>query len=378
MALLVVMLSLFVGLAQANTLLVAIIGPSVAETTTFEPSPELIARLLKRKLSGAKSGAVARVERPQFKLKSPSIYLPAGSKGPMARAGGGAQASEQPKKMPPTAVTGEVPKVDLSETITDGVAERLILDLASKGHTLPDPTVAPPAHPEVGLPASIERFIGWGFHDWMEVSEAASPDANNQLELARRLMALDPDEPYAILTVAYYAYLSEEFGLCKDLYSRYVHLFPDDAAGWNNLALTYKRAGEYGEEERLYRRALSIEPNNANTINNLALSLAHQGQYLEAEALMRRLQPKAHERPFANLHRAKIAAAQGKDRKAYRFLRRALSDVSVMDTVHHIEFRQDIRLDPSLARLRGTPKLKRLLLAVYGDDIPVGRNPPTR
>jgi hypothetical protein len=371
LALLVMMLTMFVGLAQANLLIRAIVGPTVSDTTAFAPSPELIARLLRRELSGEATGTVAHTQRPEFKTKRPSIYLPAGSKGPLDHAGGGARSSEHPVRTPPVD--------DVSDGGTDGSkhaqnvspASLPVLAQAPVGQVMTPTEGQASASERTGLPRSIERFIGWGFHDWMDASQPATQEVVEQLELARQLMRIDPDQPYAILTVAYYAYLSEEYTLCQDLYRRYVTLFPEEAAGWNNLALTHKRSGDYREEERLYRRALSLEPGNANTKNNLAVNLAHQGRFAEAEHMMDGLEAKPEERPYANLHRAKIAAAQGQDRRAYKFLKKALAGVDAMDTFHHIEFRQDIRIDPSLDDLRRTKRVQRLLKSAYGDDSPL-------
>ena len=376
LALLVMMLTLMVGVAQLNFLFRAVVGERVASTEAVTPSPELIARLLQQEFSGAEVGAVAHVQRPRHVRPSNSFYLPAGSKGPMDRAGGGEAEAEIASRTPPStdegraAVSGE-----------DALASRedTALSLAPSGK----PMAPEDAQPDVvaggkqGLPPSVERFIGWGFHDWMDASNPEAAEVVEQLSLARELMRLNPDEPYAILTVAYFAYLSENYTLCQDLYRRYTNLYPEDAAGWNNLALTYKRAGKYQQEERLYRVALGLEPGNANTQNNLAVNLAHQGRFDEAEGLMADLRTSPSERPYANLHRAKIAAAQGKDRQAYRFLKRALQDVDEMDTLHHIEFRQDIRLDPALARLRQKPRVQRLLDEVYGGDSPIrlGQSP---
>jgi hypothetical protein len=38
-----------------------------------------------------------------------------------------------------------------------------------------------------------------------------------------------------------------------------------------------------------------------------------------------------------------------------------------LDTLHNIEFRQDIRLDPSFAKMRGEERFKKLLNRYYGD-----------
>ena len=45
--------------------------------------------------------------------------------------------------------------------------------------------------------------------------------------------------------------------------------------------------------------------------------------------------------------------------------------MQALDTLHHIEFRQDIRLDPSFAKLRETRRFRAILLKYYGDDTPV-------
>ena len=79
----------------------------------------------------------------------------------------------------------------------------------------------------------MERFLGWGFEDWLDVPEAgdlANEKMVRHLNLSRVRMLIDPDDKFAILTVAYYAYLSQNLVLCRDLYSRYVRLYPDDSA----------------------------------------------------------------------------------------------------------------------------------------------------
>ena len=58
----------------------------------------------------------------------------------------------------------------------------------------------------------------------------------------------------------------------------------------------------------------------------------------------------------------------GKRKKALRHLETALANVGELDTLHHIEFRQDIRIDPAFAPLRDQARFKRLLEGQYGDD----------
>jgi len=374
LSLLVLVLTMLAGLGQLNFLIQSWLGSRVDSAQVERPSPELIARLLQREFDGERKGRVAHVERPQHRQKRPSYYMPSGSSGETMRPGGGERAGERAMRTPPSKMSGDAGRESKAprEDVVPKIPQPAIEALADVGHQLPKSSpIVEPSEGLRGLPPSVERFIGWGFHDWMEASDSHTEQVVKQLELARALMRLNPDEPYAILTVAYFAYLSENYELCQDLYRRYTTLYPEDAAGWNNLALTYKRAGQYAHEEQLYRRALALDPTSSNTQNNLAVNLAHQGRFDEAERIMAGLNPSVEERPYANLHRAKIAAAQGSERKAVRFLRKALADVDAMDTLHHIEFRQDIRLDPALSKLRRQRKVQRMLRDAYGEDTPV-------
>ena len=61
----------------------------------------------------------------------------------------------------------------------------------------------------------------------------------------------------------------------------------------------------------------------------------------------------------------------GDDAKALKYLDAALNGMQQLDTLHHIEFRQDIRIDPSFASLRGTKAFRELLWTYYGEDAPV-------
>ena len=72
--------------------------------------------------------------------------------------------------------------------------------------------------------------------------------------------------------------------------------------------------------------------------------------------------------PYADLHRAKVFANMGKRERALRHLRRALEGAESLDTMHHIEFRQDIRIDPAFDHLRTDRRFVRLLRRHYGED----------
>ncbi len=212
LALLVMMLTLMVGLAQLNFLFRAIVGERVASTEAMTPSPELIARLLQKEFQGVDEGPVAHVQRPGHVRPSKSFYLPAGSRGPMDRPGGGETADDHARRAAPAAEEGQA--ITDGDPVTTSSKEPL-LALAPAGEPL---ELEPPLDGgavggDRGLPPSVERFIGWGFHDWMDAANPEAVEIVEQLSLARELMKLDPDVPYASLTVAFFAYLSYNYSV---------------------------------------------------------------------------------------------------------------------------------------------------------------------
>ena len=220
----------------------------------------------------------------------------------------------------------------------------------------------------------MERFLGWGFRDWFEASvkeHRLDPRVERELDLARRRLKVDPDDPGALQVVGQVSYLAENFDLSRDAYQRMVDLYPYETAGYNNLALTYKRAGDWKTEEALYRKALQYAPSDPVVLNNLAVNLAHQGRFAEALGIMDLLQEIDPDDPYSDLHRAKVFAAMGRRDKAYRYMGRALDHVDELDTLHHIEFRQDLRVEPLLAEMRKEGRFQRMLRKTYGPDAEV-------
>jgi predicted Zn-dependent protease len=279
---------------------------------------------------------------------------------------GGAVASEDPHRAPPTvnvgtgslAKGGEVAAVE---------ALKADIETVDVGRKIAVSDVRHPGTVRPGLRRSVEEFVGWGLPDWIDGVGPTSNDFEEQVRLVTELVKIDPDHPYVMAVVGNLSYLSEDYTLAEEIHRRFVRLHPEQPGGWNNLALIYKRRGLYVEEERLYRRALTLDPESPSSQINLAVNLAHQGRFSEAEALMDNVRPDKSRRAYADLHRAKIAAAQGQDKKAFRLLKKALSEVSNLDTMLHIEFRQDLRLEPSFAALRKTRRFNKLVAQAYGD-----------
>ncbi|MCB9758879.1 MAG: tetratricopeptide repeat protein [Alphaproteobacteria bacterium] len=337
-----------------------------------ETSPELIARLLEDEVEGAESGQLYEErERPIARISAQDLFLPAGDKGPMDDLGGAAntaperqrgdetrppsQAKHQPLEPEPPAADGpeqvELPPIE-------GVTEpQQIADAAEGADQQVDPSE---------LTAEPER--GWGLRDWYDVEDARrdQDEIRRNLDRAEQLVRLDPESAWALQQLAYYQYLSEDYVECRRTYDRFIELYPDDPAGYNNLALVYKRIGEYGKEEGYYRLALALEPGDAHALNNLAVNLAHQQRFDEALEIMDQLDVVDPDDPYADLHRSKIHAARGENQLAIEFLEKALAGMERLDTLHHIEFRQDIRIDPAFDSLRQTPEFSEILVRYYG------------
>lgn len=363
------------------------------EQSAMGASADYIARLLKRDLSGDDDGAESRRETPEQPREIRSIYLPAGDDGPKTNEGGAAQVADAPQRHAP-AEPKPKPKRKPAQTpaVTTDEAEVVLpppepedaddeaLDEAD-GFALDDEDEPDDEELRDPTPERAEEEEGWGFRDWLDAAPRTPEEIELRLnlEMAKRRLAIDPDDPYAIATVAYFQYLSQDYVQARKSFDRFIALMPDDPAGYNNLALVLKREGQYEEEEKLYRYALAIDPSDTYALNNLAVNLSHQGRHDEALEIMDRLQRIQPDDPYADLHRAKIYADKGDDEKALAYAEKAVRGAfepgergrSRISTLHHIEFRQDIRVDPSFRRLRADPRFRAMLKKYYGDDSPL-------
>jgi tetratricopeptide (TPR) repeat protein len=373
-ALLVFMLMMAVGVGQVNYLLAQLIQGAPTEEGSFEPTPELIARLLQKDFDGASEGRPLHSQRRSAPTAAPSFFLPAGNDGAWDRVGGGETAGREIRRTLPIEeiIAAGAPKPQSLPLEAEPLDDSDVLLAAID---VPDDSLNFGEHEldiaDLNLPAPIERFVGWGFRDWFDVADGRNEVVermSDQLSVARVKLAIDPNDPGAIQTAAYYAYLAQRYDLCAALYRHFIEQFPSDPSGYNNLALVLKRTGDYRSEEALYRTGLDLDPLDEHIMNNLAVNLAHQGRFDEANQLMDFLAEITPEDAYADLHRAKIQAAMGNTRRSLQYLRRALDGSANLDTFHHIEFRQDIRLDPAFASLRHTPKFRKLLDRRYGND----------
>jgi len=342
-------------------------------------SAEYLARLLRRDYGGEIEGVVEQtIDRPPADRKtSDHPYLPAGALGPFdGRMGGAAEVAREPVRgsaehdvFTPKRVEERIPL-----HADRGTAIAAAPD-AKEGERGDDDGITD-AEKRDRDPESVaaEEERGWGFPDWYDEEDAALDDLQIEVMLhnARARLAIDPDDPDALSVLSYYQYLAQDYDAALATYDRFIELYPDSAAGYNNKALVYKRQGRYQREEGLYRVALALEPGDVTAMNNLAVNLSHQGRYDEALAVMQEVQAIDPDDPYADLHRAKIHAEMGNDEQALFFLEKALAGMAGLDDVlHQIEFRQDIRIDPSFAHLRETRRFRAILNRYFGAYSPL-------
>jgi regulator of sirC expression with transglutaminase-like and TPR domain len=339
---------------------------------------EYLARLLKNDLDGSDQGVIDnQAQRPKADKETKNVYMPAGSVGPITDMGGAEQVAPTPIR---TVVQDEV---------SARAKRKNEQHQSTKADGRPMAQVTPEEDPRKGAAdgldvkatedataseeAPAEEKEGWGFPEWYDEHDKQMDnlEITLMLRMAQQRLRIDPDDAAALSIKSYYQYLAQDYEGAKKTYDRYIELFPDDPAGYNNKALVYKRMKQYQQEEALYRVALSLSPDDETALNNLAVNLSHQHRFDEALAVMKHLEQIDPQDPYADLHRSKIYAEMNRDDESLAYLEKALEGMDRLDTLHHIEFRQDIRLDPSFEHLRDTYRFRAILNKFYGKDTPL-------
>ncbi len=327
---------------------------------------EYIARLLKEDYDGSEQGVIS--PNVGEGKETDSFYLPAGDKGPITEMGGAANVASEPVRSRGSGE--ELPTTDVIEAPL--ASERgKPADPATANRRAADGSADADEGKDGARPA--EEKQGWGVPDWYDAEDSRqdTEDISEMLRYSKDRLKIDPQDTGALSVLSYYQYLAEDFPQAIDTYDKIIDLEPESSAGYNNKALVYKRQGRYEEEEALYRVALALEPDDVTALNNLAVCLSHQHRFDEALAIMNKLEVIDPGDAYADLHRAKIAAEQGQDDRARMFLEKSLAGMKSLDTLHHIEFRQDIRVDPSFEKLRHDPAFNAILVQYYGKDSPL-------
>ncbi len=343
-------------------------GDSGGETVQVVTA-EYLARLLQEDYEGEEQGAIdLDMKRESFERKAPQIYLPAGADGPRDEMGGAADVTPEPVRSPKESEEPPIEGQEDSPLLLAEEEQGAVVEL-----DLPDSDGQADAEDRDSPPPPSEEKEGWGIPDWYDAQDEQidNMEIEVMLRYAQQQLRIDPNDPYALSVLSYYQYLAEDYEGALQTYNRFVELYPQDPAGYNNMALVYKRLGDYDREQGLYHVALALQPNDDTALNNLAVNLAHKGQIQEALEIMERLETLLPDDPYADLHRAKIYAAAGDQDQALALLEKALEGMKTLDTLHHIEFRQDIRVDPVFEELRQTRRFRAILWKYYGDDTPI-------
>lgn len=360
----VIMMATTVLLLQVGLVVKLFIDSASGGGGGFEPTPEYIARLLNEQFDGKERGVLSKPSvRSQGGEPIENYFLQPGHAGDLDRIGGGKNVG---KKVQDGMVEGEeseakatvAPAAGTEEVPAPVAQEDLAAEENADDEELED------------KPIAVHVDEGWGLTDWYDTEDARkdAKQIQRQLQAAHELLRLDPNDPNGLTVRAYYEYLALDLKAARKTYDKFTHLYPEEPSGWNNLALVYKREGDYKKEEELYRLALALDPNMDHAINNLAVCLAHQGRFDEALVLMEKLETLTPDEPYADLHRAKIYAAMGKQERSYRFLQKSLAGMRKLDTLHNIEFRQDIRVDPVFEQMREQERFGKLLERYYGEN----------
>jgi tetratricopeptide (TPR) repeat protein len=342
---------------------------------------ELLERMLKEDYAGEDKAEPTPPKDPRIDARRDWYYIPAGNQGPITDRGGAEDVAVAPVRVPEPHAAEPLPPSAPAPADGPGETEKKPAPPAPEERPVGDDGLADAseigAADDTDLPTPsdetpAEEKQGWGVQDWYDAADANRDKAEIQQELraARTRLKIDPDDPQALMVLSYYEYLSQDYQDASKTYDRYIELYPEDSAGYNNKALIYKRQKRYTEEEALYRQALALEPNERIALENLALNLAHQQRFDEALAVMAKVERLDPLDAYADLHRAKIYAQMGDDEKAYFYLDKACAGMERLDTLHLIEFRQDIRLDPSFDKIRETERFHAIMVQYYGKNAP--------
>jgi len=370
----VAIMAMTVFAMQAEMLMKLLAPPPMYASLSIEPTPELLVRLLRQDLEGGNSNGGIDTGAPEIQADKshPDYYMPSGNDGDISRLAGAEISGLENRVLTPDDF--ESPAFQPLESVELGVPLENILEgdaVVSIDEGVNDPQYFGEddglAEVDDGAEVPSEENEGWGFFDWYTASDSREDDGavDAEIRAARERLAIDPTDPWALTQLGYYQYLGGDYENCVATYDRYMELYPDDPAGYNNIGLVFKRTEDYAREEAYYRIALAMDPRDVYVLNNLAVNLAHQARFDEALRIMSDLTDLSPNDPYADLHRSKIQAAMGNTDEALFFLDEALSGMAALDTLHHIEFRQDIRVDPAFSDIRNTEPFERLLVQYY-------------
>jgi protein O-GlcNAc transferase len=114
-------------------------------------------------------------------------------------------------------------------------------------------------------------------------------DIASAIDTYTKVLALDPDQPYALHLMGEIAHRIGKNERAVELIERAVTRLPTLAEAFNNLGAAYQALGRLAEAEIAYRRAIDLKPALIVAGNNLGTVLHAQGNVLEARRQLERV-----------------------------------------------------------------------------------------
>jgi tetratricopeptide (TPR) repeat protein len=132
--------------------------------------------------------------------------------------------------------------------------------------TLKQATVECPTHKEAFF--WVANFSGGGFRNEPETT----------IVYARRALELDPDYPYALLTLSNAYLKKKDYAAARDVASHYREVRPRDVYPIELLGDVYLAQGQYDSAKAWYMRAVEVAPDQRNGYREIARIFVLQGR----------------------------------------------------------------------------------------------------
>jgi protein O-GlcNAc transferase len=114
-------------------------------------------------------------------------------------------------------------------------------------------------------------------------------DIGAAIDTYTKVLALDPDQPYALHLMGEIAHRIGKNERAVELIERAVALLPTLAEAFNNLGAAYQALGRLPDAEMAYRRAIELKPALIVAGNNLGTVLRAQGSVQDARRQLERV-----------------------------------------------------------------------------------------
>jgi arylsulfatase A-like enzyme/Tfp pilus assembly protein PilF len=161
-------------------------------------------------------------------------------------------------------------------------------------------------------------------YDRLQAAGAAQGAALSQaFEDVQRIAARDPDNPFALGTLASMAYRHGSLPLAAKAFARALELDPDRPGVRQNYGKLLRELGRYDESEKELRLAVAQNDDDARTRINLAETLVAEKKTADASTLLDAVLAKEPSHPEALGAKARLLAAEGRITDALPYFEKA-------------------------------------------------------